>query len=46
MGDEEWVLAAADYVEVFVRTTGGSGNLLFDSTTLPSFSMAFKGKVT
>jgi hypothetical protein len=46
MGYEEWVLAAADYVEVFVRTTGGSGNLLFDSTTLPSFSMAFKGKVT
>lgn len=45
-GSAQWVLSAGDYVEVFYRTVSGSFNLLFDSAVLPTFSVAFLGKVS
>jgi hypothetical protein len=40
------VLAAADYVECFVRTSGGTFNVVYDAQFSPVFSVAFLGKVT
>ena len=40
------VLSATDYVEQFIRTTGGSFSLKFDTGVSPVFSAAFMGKVT
>lgn len=46
VAQEDAVLTAGDYIEVFMRTTGGSFSLKFDSVTLPVFSVTFLGKVT
>lgn len=40
------VLSAADYVECFVRTTGGTFSVIYDTTGGPLFEAAFLGKVT
>lgn len=40
------VLAATDYVEVFVRTSAGTFNVVYDAQLSPVFSIAFLGKVT
>jgi hypothetical protein len=40
------VLSATDYVECFVRSTAGSGNVMYDADVSPIFSVAFLGKVT
>lgn len=40
------VLADTDYVEVFVRTTGGSFAVAYDAAALPIFSVVFVGKVS
>lgn len=42
----DWVFTAADYVELFARTPGGAGNILYDVGKSPLFSIAFLGKVT
>lgn len=42
----DYVFTAADYVECFVRTPGGSGLAVFDAGISPIFSVAFLGKVT
>jgi hypothetical protein len=41
-----YVLTAADYVELMVRTTAGAGNVVFDAGGSPRFSVVFIGKVT
>jgi hypothetical protein len=40
------VLTAGDYVEVFVRSTGGAANIAFDAEGSPRLAAAFLGKVT
>jgi len=41
-----YVFTAADYVEAFVRTPGGTGKAIHDAGNSPLFSVAFLGKVT
>ncbi len=41
----DYVFSAADYIELLVRTTGGSGNVVFDAPS-PTFAIHFVGKVT
>jgi hypothetical protein len=43
---EEVVLTAADYVELFVRTTSGSFSVVFEADDSPIMAMSFLGKVT
>jgi hypothetical protein len=40
------VLAAADYVECFVRSVGGSADIAFDAEGSPRMEVSFLGKVT
>ncbi len=40
------VLTAADYIELFVRSTGATGQVTFDATGSPMMTVAFLGKVT
>lgn len=42
----KYVFTAADYVECFVRTSGGSFNVVYDAGFSPRFEIAFLGKVT
>jgi len=42
----DYVFTAGDYVETFVRTTGGTFNAVFDAGYSPIFSISFLGKVT
>jgi hypothetical protein len=42
----QYVFSATDYVETFVRTTGGSHSVIFDAGFSPIFEVAFLGKVT
>jgi len=42
----DYVFTAGDYVETFVRTTGGTFNAVFDAGASPVFSISFLGKVT
>jgi hypothetical protein len=40
------VLTAGDYLELFVRSTGGSADIAFDAEGSPRMEVAFLGKVT
>lgn len=42
----DWVFTVGDYVELFVRTPAGAGNVVFDAGVSPEMSIAFLGKVS
>jgi hypothetical protein len=42
----DYVFSAGDYVECFVRTSGGTFSVIYDAGNSPIFSIAFLGKVT
>lgn len=42
----EYVFSAADYVELYVRTPTGNGDIAYDVGVSPIFTIAFLGKVT
>jgi hypothetical protein len=42
----DWVFTAGDYVECFLRSSGGTFSVIFDAGNSPIFSIAFLGKMT
>ncbi len=45
-GFTEYVLSGADYIECFLRQSGGAANVISDTVFSPIFGATFQGKVT
>jgi hypothetical protein len=43
---DEWVMSAADYVELFVRTTSGTFSVKYEAGDSPILEVSFLGKVS